>query len=193
MLLEDVPLDSVAPPLIAHHSHLLGIAWLRTGAEAARVQALWQAGLPREQDAGRYFTCRLDVCLELVEPMPDPLPDAWWCAETSIVRQLRGAIATADRLLAGGAPEAALEVMRRRVVTRTRELQSAARLAAAWLAIDPHHTGDCFDKAIALARFVALTACPLFDLPIQGAFRPEQLTAIAGRAEQWLASWHERI
>jgi hypothetical protein len=190
-LLEDVPLDSLAPALIAHHCHLLGIAWLRTGAEAARVRTLWQAGLPREQEAGRYFTCRLDACLELVEPMPDPLPAEWWNAGASHVRQLRGAIATADRLLAAGSPQAALEVMRRREVTRIRELQSAARLATAWLAIDPHRTGDCFDKAIALARFVALTAKQLFDLPIQEAFRPEQLTAIAGRAEQWLASWHE--
>jgi len=192
-LLEEVPLDSVAPSLIAHHCHLLGIAWLRTGAEAARVQALWKAGLPREQEADRYFTCRLDACLELVEPMPDPLPAEWWNADVSPIRQLRGAIATADRLLAAGSAQAALEVMRRRVVTRTRELQSTARLAAAWLAIDPHHPGDCFDKAIALARFVALTTCQTSDLPVQGAFRPEQLTAIAGRAEQWLTSWHERV
>ena len=192
-LLEGVPLDSVTPRWIAHHCHLLGIAWLRTGAEAARVCELWRAGLPREQEADRYFTCRLDACLELVEPMPDPLPDAWWSPGTAPVRQLRGAIAMADRLLAAGDPHAALQVMRRRAVTRSRELQSTARLAAAWLAIEPHHTEDCFDKAIALARFVAFTTRHPIDLPIPEAWSPEQLTAVADRAEQWLTTWHERI
>lgn len=191
-LLEGVPLDSVASRWTAHHCHLLGLAWLRTGAEVTRVKEVWQIGLPREQEAGRYFTCRLDACLELIEPMPDPLPDTWWSAETSVVRQLRGAITMADKLLAAGAPHAALAVMRRRAVTRTRELQSTARLVAAWLAIDPQHD-DCFDKAIALARFVELNTRRTLDLPIQGAWRPEQLTEIAGQAEQWLTRWHERI
>ena len=63
-LLEGVLLDSVAPEWIAHHTHLLGLAWLRTGAEPARAHALWQVGLPREQEQDRYFSCRLDTCLD---------------------------------------------------------------------------------------------------------------------------------
>lgn len=191
-LLENVPHDRIAPRWLAHHCHLLGIAWLRTGAEPARARELWQLGRSHDQGDGRYFTCRLDVCLDLVEPLPDPLPDEWWSSGASFVRQLRGAIATADRLLAAGEPEAALEAMRRRVVTGNHELQSAVRLAAAWLAITPSGTDDCFDKAIALARFVALAARPTIDLPIEGAWSRDQLTSVAARAEQWLATWHER-
>ena len=192
-LLEGVPLDSVTPRWIAHHCHLLGIAWLRTGAQPARARELWHLGHSHEQARDGYFSCRLDACLELVEPMPDPLPDAWWSPGTAPVRQLRGAIAMADRLLAAGDPHAALQVMRRRAVTRSRELQSTARLAAAWLAIETHHPEDCFDKAIALARLAAFTTRHPIDLPIPEAWSAEQLTAVAGRAEQWLTTWHDRI
>ncbi|HEX8114851.1 MAG TPA: hypothetical protein VF516_44275, partial [Kofleriaceae bacterium] len=193
-LLEGVPPDSVTPEWLAHHCHLLGIAWLRTGAEAARARSLWQLGGSQERASDRLFTCRLDVCLELVEPLPDPLPDAWWGPGASLVRQLRGAIASADRLTAAGQPGAALEVMRRRVVTGNPELQSAARLAAAWLAVAPRSTDDCFSAAIALARFVALAAGrapgpPALDLPIEGAWSRDQLTSLAERAKQWLTAW----
>lgn len=191
-LLEGVPPDSVAPEWLAHHCHLLGIAWLRTGIEAARVRELWQLGWSREPASGRFFKCRLDVCLEIVEPLPDPLTDAWWGPGASLVRQLRGAIASADRLTAAGQPRAALEVMRRRVVTAHQELQSWARLAAAWLAVDPGCIDDRFSAAIALARFVRLAAGSAPDLPIEGAWSRDQLTSLVERAEQWLAAWHER-
>jgi hypothetical protein len=192
-LLEGVPPDNVAPGCFVHHCHLLGLAWLRTGVEAARARELWQLGHPREGEDGSYFSCRLDTCLDLVEPLPEPLPDAWWSDEASVVRQLRGAIATADKLLAAQDPRAALQVMRRRAVTRTGELQSTARLAAAWLAIDPDHVEDCFDKAIALARFVVLAARHAVDLPIEGAWGPDRLTALADSAERWLSAWHDRV
>ena len=132
-----------------------------------------------------------------MEPLPDPLPDAWWGPEASFTRQLRGAIASADRLTAAGQPRAALDVMRRRVVTGNEELQSAARLAAAWLAVDPRCASDRFSAAIALARFVRLAAhrplgVPALDLPIEGAWSRDQLTSRAERAQQWLAAWHEQ-
>ena len=124
--------------------------------------------------------------------MPDPLPDEWWGPGASFVRQLRGAIASADRLMAAGRPREALDVMRRRVVTAHRELQSTARLAAAWLAVDPGCPNDRFSAAIALARFVGLAAHRPLDLPVEGAWSRDQLTALAERAERWLATWHER-
>ncbi|HEU4728108.1 MAG TPA: hypothetical protein VFT22_09475 [Kofleriaceae bacterium] len=191
-LLEDVPLDEVAEEVVAHHCHLLGIAWLRTGGDRARVHALWRRGSASEQ-SDRSFPCQLAACVDLLEPIPDPLPPQWWSAGTPVIRQLRVAIATADRRLAERRPRAAREVLRQRVVTRTRELQSTARLAAAWLEVDPEHTGEAFDKAIALSHFVALAAQPRHSLPIEDAWATEQVTAIAGRAAQWLASWHERV
>ena len=193
-LLEGVPPDSVAPEWLAHHGHLLGIAWLRTGTETARVRELWQLGWSRQPAVDRLFKCRLDLCLDIVEPLPDPLPDAWWGPHSSFTRQLRGAIASADRLMAAGQPRAALDVMRRRVVTGNEELQGAARLAAAWLAVDPGCANDRFSAAIALARFVRLAAArapglPVLDLPIEGAWSRDQLTSLAERAERWLAAW----
>ncbi len=193
-LLEGVPPGSVAPEWLAHHCHLLGIAWLRTGAEAARARELWQLGRSQEHAGDRFFKCRLDVCLEIVEPLPDPLPDEWWGPGASLVRQLRGAIASADRLTAGGPPRASLDVLRRRAVTGNEELQSAARLTAAWLAVDPGCTNDRFSAAIALARFVTLATARapglrVLDLPIEGAWSRDRLTSLAEDARRWLAAW----
>jgi hypothetical protein len=82
--------------------------------------------------------------------------------------------------------------MRRRVVTANHELQSAARLAAAWLAVDPSCTNDRFSAAIALARFVRLAAGRALDLPIEGAWSQDRLASLAGDANQWLTAWHDR-
>jgi hypothetical protein len=84
--------------------------------------------------------------------------------------------------------------MRRRAVTGNQELQSAARLAAAWLAVAPSRADDWFSAAIALARFVTLAAARtpsvlVLDLPIEGAWNREQLTSLAERAQQWLTAW----
>ena len=190
--LETTAPDSVAPEWRAHHYHLLGLAWLHTGIEPERVRDLWQTGQSHEPgDDVRLFSCRLDVCLDLVEPPPDPLPADWWDAGAPLIRQLRGAIATADRHQAAGDARTALDTLRRRVVTHSGELQSTARLAAAWLAIDAE-APDGFDKAIALARFVALHLRGAVDLPIAGAWSADRLADIADQAQRWLATWHEQ-
>ena len=77
------------------------------------------------------------------------------------------------------------------MVTHSGELQSTARLAAAWLAIDAE-APDGFDKAIALARFVALHLRGAVDLPIAGAWSADRLADIADQAQRWLATWHEQ-
>jgi hypothetical protein len=189
--LEPVPLDEVEPHEIAHHCHLLGIALLRTGAAAARVHEIWSAGLRHDVSEERYSSCKLDRCLELIEPLPDPLPDAWWGDGATLIRQLRGAIATADRCLAANDASAALEALRCRAVSKTGETQSAARLAAAWLASEPHGAAACFDKAIALSRFVEIAAHGKLDLPALEAWNQDRLSAVADQAERWLAGWLE--
>lgn len=173
--------------VIAHRAHLLGLALLRTGAEPARAREVWQAGALHDRDDG--FACRLGACLELIEPLPAPLPVDWWNQDASLARQLRGAIATADELLAAANPRGAIQVLRRRAVTRTGEVQSMARLAAAWLAAEPEDPDATFDKAIALARFVAIAVTRACDLPIESAWSDERLNSLVAQAEQWLAAW----
>ena len=181
--LEAVPIEQVTARWRDHHRHVLGMAWLRTGVAAAQVHALWDVASSAEP----LFSCELDACRGLVDAMPDPLPEAWWGDDAPVLRQLRGAIATTDACLAAGDAAGALRAMHRRVVTRSRELQSWARLAAAWLALDAVQDG--FGKAIALARFIALHADRVLDLPIEGAWSTDRLATLVQDAERWLATW----
>ena len=186
-LLEAVPLEGMPRRLLAHHCHLLGLAFLRTGEEPSRAHAAWEAGRPHDRDDG--FACRLDGCLDLVEPHPGSLPDAWSSPKESPVRQLRAAIVAADRAMEAADVPRAVEVLRRRIVTCTGELQSSARLASAWLATEPADDHERFDKALALARFVAVAQGRVRDLPIDVAWSSARVEAIVAEAEQWLATW----
>jgi hypothetical protein len=186
-LLDGVPPGSDEPRRIAHHHHLLGLAHLRTGGTPDRAREVWKAGTAHDlRDS--ILGCRLDACLELVEPLPDPLPVEWWDSRTSLVRQLRGAIAASDALMAEGDVRGALRILRCRAVTRTGEVQTGARLASAWLAAGDE-PAERFDKAIALSRFVALAERRGLDLPIQGAWDGSRIAAVAALAAAWLADW----
>jgi hypothetical protein len=186
--LEPTLIDQVAPTWVAHHCHLLGLAWLRTGEPPERVHALWETGRSHEDTSRPILRCHLEICVDLVAPLPTPLPADWWGSEAPLLRQLRGAVATADDQMAAGDPRAALQALRRRAVTQASELQSTARLAAAWLAIDAGPRYAMFDKAIALARFVALAAREhAIDLPIADAWSRDRLAAVADLAQHWLA------
>lgn len=187
-LLEPVAIDSVEPRLLAHLCHLHGLALLRTGGDRSRVRAIWEIGADHDREDS-LFTCRLDACLELIEPIPELLPAEWWNTGASIIRQLRVVIAKADALLATGDARGALAVLRRRAVTRTGEIQSHARLASAWLAIDAETSAEQFDKAIALARFAVLAERHKRDLPIPTAWDNAIVAALAARAAEWLAAW----
>jgi hypothetical protein len=186
-LLEVLPPHEIAPGLVPHLYHLLGIALLRAR-DPARARAAWEMGMRSEQ-RDEYFRCPFASCLDLIEPMPAPLPVEWWGPEASIVRQLRGAIVTADRFLAANDPRGALGVLRRRSVTRSGELQSFARLAAAWLAIDPQSAEERFDKALALSRFTALGGRGGGALAIEDEWPAEQLANLVERCEHWLDRW----
>lgn len=189
--LEHVALDSVSPGQLPHHCHLLGLALLRTQADAARIRTLWTTGLALERsDAPPFRLCGLDACLELLDAPSESTETP--SAGASLTRELRAVIATADRLLAIGDPQAALSALRCRAVTVASELQSTARLAAAWLAVDADRARDRFDKAIALARFVELPSRDAIELPIEAAYQPERLADLLAQANHWLATWDDR-
>lgn len=187
--LETVALDSVGPDELPHHCHLLGLALLRTGGDPAQIRALWTTGQAHERSDDLPFrSCQLDANLELLDA-PSGSPAGSPSASASLTRQLRAVLATADRLLAGGDPQAALNALRCRAVTSVSELQSAARLAAAWLAIEVDRARDRFDKAIALARFVQLHARDAIQLPIEAAYPPDRMADLVAQAQRWLATW----
>jgi hypothetical protein len=171
-----------------HHHHLLGLARMRTG-DAAGARAIWAQGLDVAEPAQRR-SCRLDVCLQLVEELDDDAA-AGGADEGDDARetiQLRRAIARATACRARGDVSGALAALRARCVYRARERQSRARLADAWLAL-PEVEGDeaWFDKALALAQFLDVEDLAQFDLPLADAWDEARLAEVASRARAWFA------
>jgi hypothetical protein len=182
-LLEPVPLEAVAPTAAAHHCHLLGLALLRTGAASNMAREVWRFG--RAHDRVEPLSCRLDECLEIIEPLPDPI-EPWSAPGAPFVHQLRAAIAGADDALSRGDARGTVQVLRRRSVTRSGEVQSLARMASAWLAIAPVDDHERFDKLLMLARFLAVADERLRDLPIEGAWDRARIDDLVSEAARWL-------
>ncbi|MFH0902972.1 MAG: hypothetical protein V2A73_20275 [Pseudomonadota bacterium] len=166
-----------------HYAHLLGVALLRLGDyEAARQ--VWKQGLDLE---GR---CRLEDCLELLQPLPRRLRSADWGPDQLLVRQLLGAVHTADQCLATGDTAGVLAALGRADLIDMNQEQLQARLVEAFLRDEPASTVGRFQMAVALARFCN----PPYDdvllgdgLPIPGATWPEQrLEELRARAQAWL-------
>jgi len=164
-----------------HFHHLRGLAFARTGDLVAATNA-WQTGRALLED--RLFPCPFDACLGITTQLPDPLPDTWWDHTTSPLRQLRGAIATADACRAHDDLAGALAALQRRAVYRSREIQSLARLADLMLTTE---LVDPFERTCVLASFLdAFTNLRSNDLPIADAWSAETIALVAARARQRL-------
>ncbi len=85
--------------------------------------------------------------------MPEVPAPADWGPHQPVVRQLLGAILTADRALVAGDAAAARAALERPVVWREVEVQSAARLAAAHLETRAVTPAERFAKRVGLAFF----------------------------------------
>ena len=148
-LLEDCALDGIDENTAQHWHHLMGLAYLSSG-EFERARAVLLDGSRCERGS-----CNLAPFLELVTPLPDPLEPADWDDTKSPLRQLQGAIREADHCLARNDAKGALNAMNRPVVFRTREKQSTARLAEAFLANPPTDDEGGLRMAVTLATFLA--------------------------------------
>ncbi|MCW5801820.1 MAG: hypothetical protein KIT31_05490 [Deltaproteobacteria bacterium] len=182
--LESVDVHGMPAAHREHLQHLLGLAYARLG-DAPMARAVWERGLAYAED--RVFPCDLATCIELVEELPASRPEP--AAET-YVTTLRRAIAAAARCRANGDERGALAALRIRIVYRGRERQSLARLADAWLATseDPDDAAAWFDKAQALAQFLAVADAIERDLPIPDAWDPRRISEVAVRARAWFAA-----
>lgn len=167
-----------------HYYHLLGLARLHHG-QAKEAHAAFRKGLRHPGD------CRLEPLFELTRPMAaDPKPAAW-DHRRPLVRQLLGAIRTADRAIEAGDADAALSAVRRPTVWRNEELQSTARMARVFLGTPAPSPRERFFKRHALALFRAVHAQGrrsrrwqifLPDL----SWQEDRLDKLADDAEAWL-------
>ncbi|MCP4655416.1 MAG: hypothetical protein GY856_08355, partial [bacterium] len=179
-----------------HYYHLLGLAFLYLE-RSAEAMAAFEKGL--EYDEG---TCFLHPLVELVRPMSDPPEPEEWGPDQPLVRQIAGAIRTADRALSADDPEAALAALDRPPLWRALEVQSAARLAEAWLRVpvaagSPGVAAERFRKRLGLALFCHLyeNGPPVYrglDLPGLG-WESSRLAEIARRAHAWLSDDPEAV
>jgi hypothetical protein len=131
-----------------HRHHMLGMALLGLGErEEARC-------VLREGTAIQGGRCDLSLPLAMATPL-DAEGEEAWSADQAFVRDLLGAVETADARLAQGDPAGARCALDRLVVTEAHEVQSLGRLAVAWLHDAAAGEEQRFDEARALATFCA--------------------------------------
>ncbi|MCP4656474.1 MAG: hypothetical protein GY856_13765 [bacterium] len=169
----------------SHCHYLLGIALLhdRRWEEALEV-------LERETSRERGIYA-FGPLIEVAKWMRDPSAASEWGPDQPLVRQLLGAIRTADRALEAGDAAAALATLDCSAVWQGSEMQSAARLAAASLETTPRNPAERFRKRLALAFFCDLHGIRhqlvRKELQLPGlAWDQPQLERIEQRARAWL-------
>lgn len=185
-------IEGIAPaelprPRGCHVHHLRGLARLRAGdpdGSLAHFVAGAELG-PRQCDV----EWNLDLSRALLAPLENDLePGA--SALSRVVRACR----LADAHLARGEWAAARDALEIPPVHFRLEAQSAARLAAAHLALEPSTPRDLFRKAVALARYASVDPAeriPRSEIPGLG-WDAGRLAAIRERAERWLEEFERR-
>ncbi len=133
--------------------------------------------------------CHVDWNLDLACALLEPLDEEEQQAEGSALRRVVRACRLADAWTERGDHARARDALEIPAVHARIELQSAARLAEAHLALEPTDAHGVFRKAVSLARFASADHGTRKSWPqeIPGlGWAPERLTAIAARAQEWL-------
>ncbi len=185
-------LDGLAPadlpvPRACHLHHLRGLAHLRAG-EVPEAQRQFSAGARLDE---RLCSVRwnLAVCGGLADPVDaralGPGVSRGEGSVGALVRACRRSDAARER----GDAAAARDLLDVPAAHRWVELQSAARLAEAHLALEPTSPAQVFRKAVAVARLHEVAAQKPFGLrhSIPGlGWSRERAIEVAGRGARWL-------
>jgi hypothetical protein len=132
-----------------HVLHLEGLVLVQEGRPDEAFEAFSQA-----RSYGRALCdCDLRDLELLTRPMADPPEVNEWDDGRPLLRQLVGAIRTADRLRDSGDGEAALAALDRPIFWQTGEVQIAARRAEILLKKSDGSAADPFQKRFTLASF----------------------------------------
>jgi hypothetical protein len=181
-VLGPIHLPDLQPAQAQHALHVLGMALFHLGAPGDAAQ-LWTAA------GGLAGTCPLACHVALAAPMASP-PAPWeWGPAQPLVRQLVGAIRTADHALATGDVALARAALDRPATWWAAEVQGLARLAS--LELDDASASRTWLRRAALSAFLEAHRRPADrrDLPVPGAAWPRaRLDGLAHRAMDWLAA-----
>lgn len=168
-----------------HYFHLLGTALFHQGDRDGAIST-WKAGHQAKDDP-----CFLELCICAATPLPVPLSAADWGFDRAPVRQLLGAIATADACFERAAVCDAIMALERWAVLESDEIQSAARLAEAHLLMSDANGVRRFRKRVALASFGQLFYRAVgrrswsIDVGAK-TWSEDRLRDVAARAYEWL-------
>ncbi len=171
-----------------HLHHLLGVAHLHLGRPQEAAAVLRDA--PQSDNS---VDCPVAPLLAVAEMMTAPSTGEESGPDQRLVRQVVGAIRTADAALTAGDLESARQALVRRAVWQASEVQSAARLAELYLRTPDEGlaTAERFRKRLVLAFYCDLQEKGDFlarrNLDLPGlAWEKTRLEEIAGRAQAWL-------
>ncbi len=166
-----------------HYHHLLGLAWLH-GGRPEKALTVFEKGKDYERGP-----CKLEPLIELTTPVSEVSEASGWNPDESLMRQFIGAIRTSDQALAAGEPSVVRGVLERPVVWREEELQSAARLVAAYLEMATATPSERFRKRHALAFYCYLRAGSYRkkEILLPGlSWDESRLARLESRARAWL-------
>ncbi len=184
--LDALEVASLPLPEACHFHHLGGLARLHAG-DPAGAHRRFMCGAKLSPAA-----CQVAWHLELAGALCDP-PNGSPEAADSPLRAFIRTIRHADVCLATGAPAQARDLLQHAMLRVPSETQSTARLAEACLAFEPTRPSEIFQKAIALARFVAVHHKKVelkSNLPGLG-WNDERVGAVAERAGAWLERFQQ--
>lgn len=185
-LLADVDPENLPSAYRGHFHHVLALAYLVAGDTERARNAVDRAQRHGPED------CELDDLLELADAADAPLVAKWEDVGRSAPGRILWAIRTADARLEAAEPRGALAALEHVDVLKHHEVQSAARRAEAYLALELGSTTDRLRKIHALATF-----CDAHDegdsfrremIVPRGAYSRERLDELSRRALQWLES-----
>jgi len=169
-----------------HVHHLRGLARLHAG-DARGAREHWSAGALLTRDM-----CHVDWNLDLAGALLEPLDEVELHMEGSALHRVVRACRLADAWAQRGDHAKARETHEMPAVHAQLEVQSAARLAEAHLALESSEAHGSFRKAVALARFASMDLGRRRSWPqeVPGlGWSPDRLAAVAERAGAWLEAF----
>lgn len=189
-LLDGVDTSGLTPDEAQHASHLLGIAGLRAGH--------WNEGchILRQATQVTGGTCNLNAVAAVIDTLRgDEVPEAMTDTRSYLMLRtgkLVRSIVAADAHLAAGDPAAAVEDLDHATVWRGHDVQSAARLAEAWLGSGGAGFAAWLGIAGVLGARYALRKRQGHDVPLgDGAWGEDRLADVEARAAVWLDGFGE--
>ncbi len=186
--LDQLNFRGLGEPVARHLFHLHGLANYKAG-DMEMAEAAWLEGA-----ACAEGDCKIKPCVDLLCLEDQRHDEGGQGQDSPPVQQVIQAVIAADAARQGGDPGAALEHVDHPLIWFFREEQGLARLAEAYLHMEPRTAAELWKKGLVLAAFVqrhrpAYGTANLtpYEVPFPGhTWSSERFDTIADAASEWL-------